>query len=122
MSKAYGAMDPAAKYATAVVGLKTNGIDLETGMLKDKAKAIAFIRGAKRYRAGMDNAAIVDQVEKEVFRRVALSYPMMDRVAPAATAATKLGDAGLASMFMKMKFESNRVYAQLPNRMLNDQA
>lgn len=120
MSKAYGAMDPAAKYATAVVGLKTNGIDLETGMLKDKAKAIAFIRGAKRYRAGMDNAAIVDQVEKEVFRRVALSYPMMDRVAPAATAATKLGDAGLASMFMKMKFESNRVYAQLPNRVLNE--
>ncbi len=119
-SKGYGAMDPAAKYATAIVGLKTNGIDLQTGMLKDKPKALAFLRGTKRYRSAMSDVEIVDQVEKEVFRRVALSYPMMDRVAPAAAAAAKLGDSGLMSMFMKMKFESNRVYAQLPNRVLNE--
>lgn len=135
LAQKYGAIDPLWKYSTYVNGLEKGGFDLKTGKI-DQKRAIKFLMGsetgfAARTMAGFGQrinplaltgpnveAYLKDAVEKEVARRIHLSFPMLDRVAPVTAKMTQL--AGITNPFGKIKYEMLRVYSQLPKRIVEE--
>ena len=117
LSDKYGAIDTRMKYATALAGLEKGGINLDTGAVNVE-KAIKFIGG--RYRPGMGTKAIVDQVFRRAAQGIHLSFPMMDRVSPAVAKLAGNELVMAANPYLKVTAEMQRVYAQLPGRLLTE--
>lgn len=112
LNKYYSAIDTMWKYATWTSGLQKGGINLSTGQI-DQVKAAKFL--GKHYRQGMEGPRLEEAVMNEVSRRIHLSFPMLDRVAPVVNTAGKA--AGVLNPFIKVRLEQMRVYGQLPSRL-----
>jgi hypothetical protein len=116
LASGYGAADHYFKYSAYVNGLAKHGVNLKTGRVKLE-KALDFI--GERYRPGMNEEAVREQVELEVARRVHLSMPMMDRVGEGVAQANKAGGV-LVSPYLKIKSELIRNYAMIPQRIATE--
>ena len=135
LAQKYGAIDPLWKYSAYVNGLERGGFNLKTGEL-DQKKALKFLMGSTmgfqgRTMAGFKQrlnpmaltgpnveAYLKDAVEKEVARRIHLSFPMLDRVAEVNAKMNRL--AGISNPFGKIKYEMLRIYSQLPKRIVEE--
>lgn len=115
-SQYYGAIDPAFKYVAYAAGIERGGINAETHMLStvDGRKKAAKYLG-KRWNPNWDDARVEREVKQETIRRVHLSFPMLDRVAPAVQKAGTL--AGVVNPYLKIRMEQMRVYGHLPSRL-----
>ena len=111
----YGSIDSMWKYATWVSGLGKGGVDRVTGEVNAK-KAIKFI--GSRYRPGMSNQRLKEQVELEAAKRIHYSFPMLDRVGEGVAQASR--GIGFVNPYFKVKSELMRNYAQLPSRVLSE--
>lgn len=111
----YSSIDTAWKYATYISGLRKGGIRMDGSI--DMAKALEFIGGRKR--PNMTEKYVREQVELEVARRIHLGFPMLDRVGENVAQAGKYAGI-LFNPYLKIKTELLRNYAQLPQRILNE--
>lgn len=113
----YSLPDEIAKYASWTGLMEKAGIDLNTGKVKDAKKAAAFL--------GVDllpfakNGEMERQIEREAARRVWLSFPMLDRVAPAGKALQQVGIFG-GSPYAGIKMEMVRTWGHIPGRILSE--
>lgn len=116
LARYYGSIDTMWKYAIGLNGLKKGGVDLDTGLLANKAKALRFI--GDRYMPGMSDENILKQVELEMASRIHKSTPMLDRVG---SGVAKAGQAaGVVNPYIKVQAEMLRNYATLPKRILTE--
>lgn len=116
LARWYGSIDTMWKYSTALNGLKKAGMDLDTGLITDKKKALRFI--SDRYMPGMSDENVNKQVYLEVAARINKSFPQLDRVG---SAVNKLGQAaGIVNPYIKVQSELLRNYGTLPKRMLTE--
>lgn len=116
----YGAIDPIAKYTAWSEGLRKGGIDAATnklGEVNGRLKAARFL-GKSLYHPALSDEQVTQRVFEKAAREIHLSFPMLDRVAPAVTNMAK--GIGVINPYIKIRMEQLRVYANLPKRMLDD--
>ena len=116
LARWYGTIDTMWKYSTALNGLKKGGMDLETGLIKNRGKALRFI--GDRYMPGMSEENMRKAVWLEVASRIHKSFPMLDRVGSAIAAGSRA--IGAVNPYIKVQSELFRNYATVPKRILTE--
>jgi hypothetical protein len=116
----YGAIDPIAKYTAWSEGLRKGGInpsDNKLSQINGRLKAARFL-GKSLYHPALTDEQVTQRVFEKAARDIHLSFPMLDRVAPAVTNMAK--GIGVINPYIKIRMEQLRVYANLPKRMIDD--
>lgn len=116
LARWYGTIDTMWKYSAALNGLKKGGMDLNTGLITNKKKALRFI--GDRYMPGMSDDNLRKAVELEVASRIHKSFPMLDRVGSAVAAGSRA--VGAVNPYIKVQSELFRNYATVPKRILTE--
>lgn len=116
LARWYGTIDTMWKYSAALNGLKKGGMDLNTGLITNKKKALRFI--GDRYMPGMSEENLRKAVELEVASRIHKSFPMLDRVGSAVAVGSRA--VGAVNPYIKVQSELFRNYATVPKRILTE--